>query len=114
MRGATVAILTLSMNRIRYITQSSERTTLGAPKRRNRTFPSLSPFRVLSPHENRFVLDLGAVQNAPRARIERGAAMHRAAVVPKHHVADLPFLAPRQFAVRRVRPEFIQQQFGFR
>src|SRR5258706_12008094 len=43
-------------------------------------------------------LDLGAVHDAPGARVERVAAVHDAAVVPEHQVADPPLVAPRQGA----------------
>src|SRR5882762_2246250 len=57
-------------------------------------------------------LDLGAVHEAPRVRIERVAPVQRAAVVPDQHVAHLPLLAEGELALSRVRPQFVEQRFA--
>src|SRR5882762_3656377 len=57
-------------------------------------------------------LDLGAVHDAPGARVERVAAVHDAAVVPEHQVADPPLVAPRQGAGGGRLPDAIEQRVG--
>src|SRR4051812_13595263 len=49
-------------------------------------------------------LDLRAVHEAPRGRVEGVAAVQGAAVVPDQHVARLPLLAEDEFQLRRMRP----------
>ncbi|HEY3159130.1 MAG TPA: DASS family sodium-coupled anion symporter [Vicinamibacterales bacterium] len=57
-------------------------------------------------------LDLGAVHDAPGARIERVAAVHDAAVVPEHQVAGAPLVAPRQRIGSGGLPDAIEQRVG--
>src|SRR5882762_11914698 len=57
-------------------------------------------------------LDLGAVHEAPRVRIERIAPVQRAAVVPDQHVAHLPLLAEGELGLSRVGPQLIEQRFA--
>jgi solute carrier family 13 (sodium-dependent dicarboxylate transporter), member 2/3/5 len=57
-------------------------------------------------------LDLGAVHDAPRAGIERVAAVHDTAVVPEHQVADAPLVAPGQRVRGRGLPDAIEQRVG--
>ena len=58
-------------------------------------------------------LDLGAVHDAPRAGVERIAAVHDAAVVPQHQVAGAPLVAPGQRVRGRDVPDAIEQRVGF-
>ena len=46
--------------------------------------------------------------------VVRTAAMHRAAVVPDHEIADLPFVAVDKFRPSGVRVEIDKQQTPFR
>src|SRR6185436_17552874 len=57
-------------------------------------------------------LDLGAVHDAPGARVERVAAVHDAAIVPEHQVADPPLVAPRQGVGGGRLPDAIEQRVG--
>src|SRR5207249_4732781 len=57
-------------------------------------------------------LDLGAIHEAPRVRVERVAPVQRAAVVPDQHGAHLPLLAKSELRLRRVRPQFVEQRFA--
>jgi len=57
-------------------------------------------------------LDLGAMHDAPGARIERVAAVHDAAVVPEHQVAGAPLVAPRQRIGGGGLPDAIEQRVG--
>jgi sodium-dependent dicarboxylate transporter 2/3/5 len=57
-------------------------------------------------------LDLGAMHDAPRARIERVAPVHDAAVVPEHQVAHAPLVAPRQRIGGGRLPDAVEQQVG--
>src|SRR5271166_4660653 len=49
-------------------------------------------------------------QIARVAVVMRPAAMHRAAVVPDHQIADPPFVAVDEFGPGRVRIEVVEQQ----
>ena len=60
--------------------------------------------------ERALSLDLRAVHDAPRSRIERVAAVHDAAVVPQHEVAGAPLVAPRQRIGGRDVPDPIEQR----
>ena len=57
-------------------------------------------------------LDLGAMHDAPRAGIERVAAVHDAAVVPQHQVAGAPLVAPRQRISGGRFPDAVEQRVG--
>src|SRR5438067_11810259 len=56
------------------------------------------------------ILDLRAVHQAARARIERVAPVHRAAVVPQHEITGAPVVPPGQRVARRMRPHVVQQR----
>src|SRR5207237_1312475 len=58
-------------------------------------------------------LDLGAVHDTPRARIERVAPVHHAPVVPQHQVASGPLVAPGQRVRGGRLPDAIEQRVGF-
>ena len=58
-------------------------------------------------------LDLGAVHDAPRSRIERVAPVHDAAVVPEDEIAGAPVMTPRQRVGSRNLPDAIEQRVGF-
>ena len=58
--------------------------------------------------------DLRAVHHATSGRIERVAAMHRAAVVPEHEIADSPPVPPDERLARGPRPDVGEQAVGFR
>ena len=45
--------------------------------------------------------------------LEFGRAMHGAAVIPHHQIADLPYLIPLECFLRGMRPQAIQQIFAF-
>ncbi len=62
--------------------------------------------------QHRLADDLGAVHQAAQAFVERVAAMHDAAVVPHHEVADPPLLVPGEALLRGVRPQRIQKLFA--
>src|SRR6185436_531219 len=57
-------------------------------------------------------LDLRAVHQAPRRRVERVAAVQGAAVVPDHHVADAPLMAEDELRLRGVGPELVEQRLA--
>jgi solute carrier family 13 (sodium-dependent dicarboxylate transporter), member 2/3/5 len=57
-------------------------------------------------------LDLGAVHDAPRSRIERVATVHDAAVVPQDEIAGAPAVTPRLRVGGRRFPDAIEQHVG--
>src|SRR5258705_3084216 len=57
-------------------------------------------------------LDLGAMHQATRGRIERVSPVQRAAVVPDQHVSHPPLLAEHVLGSGGVRPEFVEQCFA--
>src|SRR5262249_39377644 len=59
-----------------------------------------------------FALDLGAVHDPARARIERIASMHSAAIVPKDKIAYAPDVLPSEFRPIDEAPQFVEQRFG--
>jgi solute carrier family 13 (sodium-dependent dicarboxylate transporter), member 2/3/5 len=58
-------------------------------------------------------LDLGAMHDAPRSRIERVAAVHDAAVVPQDEIAGAPAVTPGVRVSSRRLPDAIEQGIGF-
>src|SRR5207237_4899915 len=46
--------------------------------------------------------------------VEGVAAVHRAAIVPPHEIADLPFLCPGELVLDHVSPELIEQRLARR
>src|SRR5262245_17000563 len=62
----------------------------------------------------RLALELGAMHDAPRGRIERVAPMHGAAIIPQHEIADSPDVLPGKFSPRHIAPQLVQQGFGLR
>jgi hypothetical protein len=62
--------------------------------------------------ERALSLDLGAVHDAPRSRIERVAPVHDAAVVPQDEIAGAPLVAPGQRISSRRRPDAVQHCVG--
>jgi sodium-dependent dicarboxylate transporter 2/3/5 len=58
--------------------------------------------------ERRLSLDLGAVHDAPRSRIERVAAVHDAAVVPQDEIAGAPVVTPGQRISRGRLPNAVE------
>ena len=59
----------------------------------------------------RRVARLRAMHDPAPAGIERVAVVHHTAVVPHHHVADLPLVMPREKILRGVLPQHIEQRF---
>src|SRR6476646_836856 len=59
-------------------------------------------------------LDLAAVHDASRLRVERIAPVQYCKVVPHQHVAHLPFVTHCETRLCRVRPECVDQRFAFR
>src|ERR1051326_7824360 len=80
----------------------------GTTTTRSGTKITKKSFRRGSVHAS--TLDLRAVHHPARARIERVAAVHRAAVVPHHEIARAPVVPPRQRVARRVRPDLVEQR----
>jgi solute carrier family 13 (sodium-dependent dicarboxylate transporter), member 2/3/5 len=62
--------------------------------------------------ERALSLDLGAVHDAPRARVERVAPVHDAAVVPEDEISDAPPMAPCQRVRRGEFPDAVEQGVG--
>jgi hypothetical protein len=62
--------------------------------------------------ERKLSLDLGAVHDAPRSRIERIAPVHDAAVVPQHEIAGAPLVPPGQRLSRRRLPDAVEHRVG--
>src|SRR5690242_21854336 len=56
-------------------------------------------------------LDLRAMHDAPRRRIEGIPAVHRGTVVPEHHVARAPAMRPDVARPRRTGPELVEERF---
>ena len=59
-------------------------------------------------------LDLGAVHDAPAARVERIAPMHGAAIVPQHQIADAPDVLPGELRPVDEAPQLVEQRLGVR
>jgi solute carrier family 13 (sodium-dependent dicarboxylate transporter), member 2/3/5 len=57
-------------------------------------------------------LDLRAMHDAPRSRIERVAAVHDAAVVPQDEIAGAPAMTPGLRVSSRRLPDAIEQRVG--
>jgi hypothetical protein len=62
--------------------------------------------------EHALSLDLGAVHDAPRSRIERVAPVHDAAVVPQHEIASAPPVTPGQRISGRRLPDAVEHRVG--
>src|SRR5262245_43265139 len=62
--------------------------------------------------ERKLSLDLGAVHDAPRSRIEGVAPVHDAAVVPQHEIAGAPLVTPGQRLSRRRLPDAVEHRIG--
>src|SRR5579871_6405383 len=62
-----------------------------------------------SSRQHRLADDLRAVHQAAEAFVEGVAAVHDAAVVPHHQVADAPLLVPGEALLRGVRPHGVEQ-----
>src|SRR3954462_1323502 len=59
--------------------------------------------------QHRLADDLGAVHQAAQAFVEGVAAMHDAAVVPHHEIADPPLLIPGEALLRGVGPHRVEK-----
>jgi hypothetical protein len=55
-------------------------------------------------------LDLGAVHNAARIRVERIASVHGAAIIPHDEIADAPNVLPCKFRSINETPKFIEKR----
>src|SRR5204863_6060877 len=56
--------------------------------------------------------ELGAVHQAAGRGVKGVAAVHRAAIVPPHEIADLPFLGPGELVLDHVSPELVEQRLA--
>src|SRR5580704_15751006 len=106
---------------MKYIRQSSHGVRLAwsagysAASRAPTPRPSAPPrCRTISGRRPRRALDLRAMPDAALGGIEGVAAMHGAAIVPQHQVADAPGVQPGVFIARRQRPELVEQRLGLR
>ncbi len=63
--------------------------------------------------ERALSLDLRTVHDAPRPGVERIPAVHDAAVVPQHQIADAPVVAPRERIGGGDVPDAIEQRVRF-
>src|SRR5712671_7413304 len=59
-------------------------------------------------------LELRSVHQPASCGVQGVAAMHGAAIVPPYQIADAPILTPREFLLRRMRPEKVQEAFALR
>src|SRR5690242_7141586 len=122
--GATVAMLTLSTYRMKYMAQSSPKTIPGALSRFMRTNDYLrgtesvegfsangSVERSPSCARPGFAFNLGAMHDSARGRVKGIAAMHGATVIPKNQVSDAPFVVPGKLLASHVGPQLIEQRF---
>src|SRR5262245_55046061 len=55
-------------------------------------------------------LDLGAVHDAARIRVERIAPVHGAAIIPHDEIADAPDVLPCKFRSINETPKFIEKR----
>ena len=62
---------------------------------------------------DRFPTHLGAVHAPPQPFVKGVAPMHRAAIVPHHHVVGAPTMRPGKSRLCRMRPQFVQQSLAF-
>src|SRR5215475_8125179 len=53
-------------------------------------------------------LDLGAVHNAARIRVERIASVHGAAIIPHDEIADAPGVLPCKFRLINETPKLVE------
>src|SRR3982074_223507 len=58
-------------------------------------------------------LDLGGVEDPPALRVERVAAVHRAAIVPDDDVPCRPAVLVAKPRLRGMPPQFVQPRLGF-
>jgi len=86
-------------------------TLLGCCSRARMRFEMRKLFRGRCDY--RRALALRTVHDTPRFRIERIAPVHGAAVVPDQHVTQLPLVAPSELRLGSVRPDIVEQRFGF-
>src|ERR1044071_3834128 len=59
--------------------------------------------------QHRLADDLGAVHQPARALVKGVAAVHDAAIVPHHEIADPPLLVPGEALLGGVRPHGVEQ-----
>ena len=57
-------------------------------------------------------LDLGAVHDPARIRVERVASVHGAAIVPQDEIADAPDVLPGEFRPIDEAPQLVEQRLG--
>src|SRR5262245_17866445 len=62
----------------------------------------------------RFALDLGAMHDPARIRVEGVAPVHSAAVVPEHEIAHPPDVFPGEFASADELPQLVEKRFRLR
>ena len=62
--------------------------------------------------ERTIALDLGAMHQPSRIRVEFIAAVQDTAIVPHDEIADAPLLIPGEFGLARVFPQCIEQGFA--
>jgi hypothetical protein len=53
-------------------------------------------------------LDLGAVHDAARIRVERIASVHSAAIIPADEIADAPGVPPCKFRSINETPKLVE------
>src|ERR1700676_871513 len=115
--GATVAMLTLSTYRMKYIAQSSPKTipgglgriirTNGYPRRPGRLggFPGHGTAEhSRSCARPGFTLNLGPMHDSARGRLKGITSVHGAPVVPQDKVACAPLVAPEELLTSRRGP----------
>jgi hypothetical protein len=67
----------------------------------------------IGPLHGLVALALDPMHHASRARIERLAMMHYAAVVPDKKISHAPLVMPRQLRLRRMRPQRFEDFLRF-
>src|SRR4051794_905806 len=63
--------------------------------------------------DDRHAFALRAMHDSPRGGIEGIAPVHHTPVVPYEDVADAPLVMPREMRLGGVRPQRLEQRFGF-
>src|SRR5258707_10088356 len=74
-------------------------------------FAALNPSYMPS-RDPLVTLDLGAMHDPSRLRIERVAAVQDSEIVPHQHIAYLPLMAHGEPLLRRMRPQHVEQRLA--
>src|SRR5262245_56509466 len=70
------------------------------------------PAQRIGCFERPMAFDLSGIKYPPACRIEGIATVHRRAIVPYHHIAEVPPVLIPELRLGGMRPQFTEQCFG--